>query len=119
MASRIDWASSSASKFTSSSSSRGRAGTASDTVSPSLRWHSAKQCAGAETAPAAHGDDGELQIRTFQLVHRLGNEHRAGATEWVAKGDRTTIGVHAIQIRLKPLLPGHHPRSEAFVLLDP
>ena len=73
----------------------------------------------SQPAAAAHRHDRLLAVGALELVHRLGDQHRAGAAERVAERDRAAVGVDAAPCRRSSSRsPREHHRRERLVDLD-
>ena len=69
--------------------------------------------------PPQHIDTSAVAaLDPLQLVHGLGHQHRAGAAERVADGDRPAVGVRALEVGADLLGPRQHDRGERLVDLE-
>src|SRR6478735_5298655 len=89
---------------------------------PPARWGDESDAfqdgAGAEPAAAAHGDERALAAGARELVHRLGEQDRAGAAERVTEGDGAAVRVDPRHVGPGGALPAEHDGPERLVDLD-
>src|SRR5699024_11635398 len=73
------------------------------------------QGCGALPPGAAHRDDAELGIRSFQLVEESAEEARPGAPERVVGGDGASRNVDPVRLHVEFAHPGQGHRGEGLV----